>query len=76
MAFIPVKPGTMIDPGFVSYTGTVPEAISMESMEKAIISNYLHSFSLDSCSPLDPTAISLPSFTEMHSAVGFAASTV
>ena len=31
VSYIPDKPGTMIDPGFVSYSGTVPEAISIES---------------------------------------------
>lgn len=31
---IPDKPGTMIDPGFVSYTGTIPEATLTESVER------------------------------------------
>ena len=31
---IPDKPGTMIDPGFVSYTGTIPEATWTESAER------------------------------------------
>jgi len=31
---IPDKPGTMIDPGFVSYTGAVPEVRLTESAER------------------------------------------
>lgn len=36
---IPDRPGSMIDPGFVSYTGTVSEAISMESAERTIVTS-------------------------------------
>lgn len=31
---LPDRPGTMIDPGFVTYRGTVLEAISIESMRQ------------------------------------------
>ena len=65
---IPDKPGTMIDPGFVSYKGTVPEAISIESeMDHR---HQLHLLQTEKDPPLEPTAASLPSLTEMHSAVG------
>ena len=35
---IPDKPGTMIDPGFVSYTGTVLEVMLTESGLSGIVS--------------------------------------
>ena len=34
---IPDKPGTIIDPDFVSYTGAELEAISTESVQGAIV---------------------------------------
>ena len=36
---IPDKPGTMIDPGFVSYMGTSPDAISIESVEWIVVTS-------------------------------------
>jgi len=36
---IPDKPGTMIDPGFVSYTGTAPEAVSIESVKWTVVTS-------------------------------------
>lgn len=39
VSVVPDKPGTMIDPGFVSYTGTALEVILTESVEGAIVSS-------------------------------------